>query len=240
MDPLRSNPSESTRQGGSARLCQKGYGFLSARPYNEDAVPIESLSMKVACYLRSRSSGGNPDRQRDELLRRLQQGGYDPGEIEWYSDQAQSTAPDRPGLVRLQREILDGKVKEVVLWKLGHVSRRVSDLAATLAAWCERGIKVVVVADEIVLSAAAGQEVSALLRGLSKTELEFRRNRQKAGIAAARKRGVYLGRKSGTTKGKPTQAQELKKDGLTTKEIAEKLGVSERTVFRYLGTSEGK
>ena len=65
-------------------------------------------------------------------------------------------------------------------------------------------------------------------------EQETRRERQRVGIEAAKERGVYLGRKPGTTKGKPKRAKALAEHGLTHKEIAEALGVSRRTVIRYL------
>ena len=50
----------------------------------------------------------------------------------------------------------------------------------------------------------------------------------------ARSRGVYQGRKNGTTKAAPARALELRERGLTALEIANALSVSERTVFRYL------
>ena len=66
-------------------------------------------------------------------------------------------------------------------------------------------------------------------------EQEVRRERPAGGIAAAKARGVYFGRRKGTTKGKPRRAQQLREKGNTVKEIANALNVSERTVFRYLG-----
>ena len=41
-------------------------------------------------------------------------------------------------------------------------------------------------------------------------EQETRRERQAAGIADAKSAGVYLGRRSGTTKAKPARAQQLR------------------------------
>ena len=76
--------------------------------------------------------------------------------------------------------------------------------------------------------------VASVLFGLAEIELEFRRERQAAGIAVAKKKGIYQGRKKGTTKGKPVRAQELRMQGLTVSEIANALAVSDRTVFRYL------
>ena len=60
------------------------------------------------------------------------------------------------------------------------------------------------------------------------------KERQAIGIAVARKRGVYSGRPSGTTKAAPYRARALKKQGLTIVEIAKALGVKERTVYNYL------
>lgn len=58
--------------------------------------------------------------------------------------------------------------------------------------------------------------------------------RQAAGIAAAKRKGVYQGRQPGTTKAEPARALKLRDQGLTIAEIAKSLGVSEPTVFVYL------
>ena len=56
-----------------------------------------------------------------------------------------------------------------------------------------------------------------------------------AGIEEEKARGVYTGRAVGTTKAKPGRARELKKKVLSMDETATALGVSKRTVARYLG-----
>jgi len=81
---------------------------------------------------------------------------------------------------------------------------------------------------------------AAVLLGLAEIELEYRRERQAAGIEVAKKRGIYLGRKKGSTKCKPDRARELRDQGLSVPEIATALGVSERTAFRYIGKSKGE
>ncbi len=48
----------------------------------------------------------------------------------------------------------------------------------------------------------------------------------------AKSKGTYKGRKKGTTKENPERAKELKAQGLKEKEIANALGMTERTVFR--------
>ncbi len=76
--------------------------------------------------------------------------------------------------------------------------------------------------------------LAAVLLGVAEMEQETRRERQAAGIAAAKDRGVYFGRAKGTTKAKPARAVELRKQKLTDNEIGKALGVSRRTVQRYL------
>ena len=79
--------------------------------------------------------------------------------------------------------------------------------------------------------------IAGLLFGISEMEQETRRERQQAGIAAAKDRGVYKGRKAGSTKAKPARARQLADRGLSHGEIAEAMGVSKRTVIRYLGAA---
>ena len=69
---------------------------------------------------------------------------------------------------------------------------------------------------------------------MSCRRLEYRRERQAAGIAVAKERGVYRGRQRDTTKAQPRRARGLRSRGLTVEEIATALGVSRRTAFRYL------
>ena len=70
-----------------------------------------------------------------------------------------------------------------------------------LADWCERGLKIVVVTQRIELNGAVGRMIAAVMLGLAEIELEFRSERQAAGIKAAKRRGVYIGRREGNDEG---------------------------------------
>ncbi len=95
-------------------------------------------------------------------------------------------------------------------------------------------MRVISVTQQIDLSGAVGRMVASVMFGLAEIELEYRKERQAAGIRVARKEGIYAGRRKGTTKGKPERARALKNQGLTVAEIANAMDVSKRTVFRYL------
>ena len=115
----------------------------------------------------------------------------------------------------------------------GSSFRRLRDGVNLLADWCERGLKIVIVTQQIELNGPVGRMIAAVMLGLAEIELEYRRERQAAGIQVAKKKGSYKGRKKGTTKSKPDRAKELRDKGLTVAEIGQALGVSERTAFRY-------
>jgi len=55
-----------------------------------------------------------------------------------------------------------------------------------------------------------------------------------AGIAVAKRKGIYKGRQKGTTKAEPIRARQLRERGLTIGEIAQALGTNKTTVHRYL------
>lgn len=191
--------------------------------------------MTIAAYVRVSSRGQKDDSQRAEIQKWLDGNGIDRRQVQWYADRESGTTLKRPEFDRLQRDIFTGKIKCVILWKLDRLSRRLKDGVNILADWAERGLKVVVTSQQLEFNGSVGRMIAALLLGLAEIEWEFRKERQQAGIEVARKKGVYRGRKPGTTKGRPERAKQLKAKGLAPGEIATALGVSERTVFRYVG-----
>ena len=55
----------------------------------------------------------------------------------------------------------------VIVWKLDRLSRRLRDGINVLADWCERGLKIVVITQQIELNGAVGRMIAALLLGLA-------------------------------------------------------------------------
>lgn len=195
--------------------------------------------MKVACY--HRYSSRKRLRERAELQGWFNAHGISSAEVAWYSEKGTDTSSsERPELGRLEQDIAAGTVDVVVLWKLSDLVTRFRAVLTTLSFWFERGVRVVIVSDGIDLQPETSRAISPLLRALADTELEYRRDRQKRGIAAAKTRGHYPGRKPGSTKEKPRRAATLRGKGYTVAEIAEMLGVSKRTAFRYLSNFQDK
>jgi DNA invertase Pin-like site-specific DNA recombinase len=136
--------------------------------------------------------------------------------------------------VRLQRDIANGNVHTVVCSSLDRLFRSLQDGIRVLADWCDSGVRVVATSQQIDVDGQLGKKLPAVLLGVAEMEQVIRRESQTAGIRAAKAKGAYSGRRVGTTKAKPTRARQLRDKGLSTGKIAQALGVSLRTVFRYL------
>ena len=192
------------------------------------------MSPTIACYVRVSTKGQKTDSQVAEIEKWLVANGYNPEVVKWYEDKETGKNLNRPALTRLQADVFAGTIKTIALWKLDRLSRRLGDGINLLAGWCEKNIKVVIITQQIELSGAVGRMLSALLLGLAEIELEYRRERQEAGIQVAKRQGKYRGRKAGTTKALPTRAIELRRQRLKIKEICQALMISKGTAIRYL------
>jgi len=186
----------------------------------------------LGCYVRVSTVGQNEAGQKREVRKWLK--GSNTSDVRWFVDKESGDNLDRPAFRELQSAIFNGEIDGVVVWKLDRLSRSIVDGVNTLADWCDRGVRVVSVTQQLDFNGAMGKMLAAVFFGVAEMEQETRRERQRAGIEAAKARGVYKGRKPGTTKAKPSRARELWDTGLTQLEIAKSLGVTRQTVARYL------
>ena len=184
---------------------------------------------KVAVYLRVSTIGQNLDGQRATVQGWLDGQGLS---AVWYEDQATGNDTNRPGFEQLQRDIFHGKVTTVVVYKLDRLSRKLVDGITILTDWLNRGVRLVSVTQQLDFAGPTGQLIASVLFAVSQMETETRKERQAAGIKAAKSKGVYTGRKVGTTTFDVERLRELRKT-LSISETARAMGCSERTVTKY-------
>ena len=192
----------------------------------------------MACYCRVSTRRQKADSQKADILHWLTSNTVPPAAVQWFEDIESGTTLKRPAFDRMQQGIFLGTITTVVVWKLDRISRRQRDGVNLLADWCERGVRVVVITQQLDLSGAVGRLVASVLFGLAEIEHEYRRERQAAGIAVAKRHGRYHGRAKGTTKAQPARARLLHERGFTVAEIQQALRISPRTIYRYLATAE--
>lgn len=185
----------------------------------------------IAAYIRVSTKEQNTAGQRADIERYLLGQGIT---ATWYEDQESGATLKRPAFDRLQADIFAGKIKTVIVWKLDRLSRRLRDGVNLLADWTDKGVRIIVITQQLDLSGVIGRTIAALMLGLAEIELQHLKERQRAGIDAAKARGAYRGRQPGTLAASPSRAKQLAAKGLSAAEVGRALGVSARTAQRYL------
>ena len=148
----------------------------------------------------------------------------------------------RPGLAALKAAIFRGEIQTVVLYSLDRLARNAVEGMNLIAEWLRRNVRLVVITMQMDFSGEIGQMIASLLLHIAQMERTSIRERQAAGIAAARAAGKrWGGRKRGTgLKADPSRVRELRTRGLTNREIAKSLDVSTRTIVRLAKACGGQ
>ena len=163
-------------------------------------------------------------------------------DVVWYSDKATGTNFNREGWQKLENDISVGKIKELVVWRLDRLGRTAGETISLLDRLESLGVKFVSIKDNFDPSTITGRLMRNILASFSAYETEVRKERQYAGIAAAKAQGKrWGGRTKGTrislTKEKEHLCQKMKAEGNQVAFIARSLGLSRKTVYVALKAS---
>ena len=153
-----------------------------------------------------------------------------------YQDKISGSKTVRPGLDEALGHLRQGDV--FVIWKLDRLGRSVKGLVDFVAELEGRGVQFKSLTDGIDTTTPSGRFFFHIMASLAQMERELIAERTKAGLEAARKRGRVGGRKRAMTQSKLESAHRLLKDGVPPKEVAQNLGVSVPTLYRWLPASK--
>lgn len=177
-------------------------------------------------YIRVSTEDQNTDRQLE---------GVDLDKV--FTDKISGKDTNRPDLQRMLEFIREGDI--VIIHSMDRLARNLDDLRRMVKDLTSKGIKVQFVKENLIFT-GEDSPMSNLLLSLLGAVAEFERalirERQKEGIAAAKKNGVYGGRKKVL---QPNQVVELKRRagaGEKRAALARELGISRETLYQYLRT----
>lgn len=122
---------------------------------------------------------------------------------------------------------------ELVVVRLDRLGRSTRDVLNLVHELDEKGATLRVLEPEISTSGSMGKMVITILGMVADMELQFIKDRQKAGIDAAKASGVYKGRQ------KQIDENEIRRriaTGVTKATVARELNISRMTVYRALKT----
>jgi DNA invertase Pin-like site-specific DNA recombinase len=147
------------------------------------------------------------------------------------------TGTSRAGRTELQ-VLLDflRRGDTLVVTRIDRLARSIKDLQDIVYTLKEQGVTLKAIEQPIDTRSAAGKAFLDMLGVFAEFETNLRRERQIEGIAAAKSRGVYRGRKPSVN---TAEIQRLRlEDKLGATEIARRLGVGRATVYRALANRE--
>ncbi|MEY2343268.1 recombinase family protein [Acidithiobacillus sp. IBUN Pt1247-S3] len=178
-------------------------------------------------YVRVSSFDQNPDRQLENVpVDRL------------FTDQASGKDTRRPALDALLAFVREGDT--VLVHSLDRLARNLDDLRRLVQTLTGRGVRVEFVKEGLAFTgddAPMAQLLLSVMGAFAEFERALLKERQREGIALAKRRGVYRGRKKALS---PKQAADLRSRaaaGEPKTQLATAFGISRETLYQYLKRS---
>ena len=191
-------------------------------------------TIRAALYARvsTKDKGQDPEVQLRELRQLAEHRGWDV--VDEYADRISGRTVSREAFDRLMAHARAGKIDLIAFWRLDRFGRNRKHLLDTLEMLEQWNVGFVSLMDgSIDTTTATGRLLLRFLADIAQFSSEVNGERTAAGMAAARERGVQLGRKP--IEFDVEAAAELMDRWGNVSRVAKAMGVSRATLRRRLG-----
>lgn len=148
-----------------------------------------------------------------------------------FSEKESGNSDDRREFKKTLTFLREGDT--LIVWKLDRLGRSVSQSSRVLETLKEKKVSVVSLIENIDTRTIFGEWLFYFASIFAEMERNSIIERTKAGIKFAREQGVRIGRPPKMTEDNIEIIRELLKAGWTVKKIAEKLGISQSSIYAY-------
>jgi DNA invertase Pin-like site-specific DNA recombinase len=152
-----------------------------------------------------------------------------------FTDKVGGARADRPGLEAALAHLRAGDT--LVVWKLDRLGRNIKGLVDLVNSLQERGVHFRSLTDRIDTDSPAGPFFFHIMGSLAQMERDLLVERTRVGLTVARKLGRIGGRKRRMTDTKIKAARRLLTGGTPPRDVAQNLGISVPTLYRWLPAS---
>jgi DNA invertase Pin-like site-specific DNA recombinase len=152
-----------------------------------------------------------------------------------FTDKASGKDAKRPQLEHLLSFVRDGDT--VLCHSMDRLARNLDDLRRIVLGLTERGVHVVFVKENLTFTGEDSPMSNLLLSvmgAFAQFERELIRERQREGIAIAKREGKYGGRKPSLTKERAVELRRRVSQGGSKAALAREFGISRDTLYRYV------
>jgi DNA invertase Pin-like site-specific DNA recombinase len=178
-------------------------------------------------YVRVSSFDQNPDRQLEAI-----------SVTRTYTDKASGKDIQRPELDRLLTYVRDGDT--VVVHSMDRLARNLDDLRRIVQNLTRRGVRIEFVKEGLTFTGDDSPMANLMLSvmgAFAEFERALLRERQREGIALAKQRGAYRGRKRSLNMKQIGEVKRRIAAGEQKARVARDMGISRETVYQYLRLS---
>ncbi|MEM8987401.1 MAG: recombinase family protein [Pseudomonadota bacterium] len=169
------------------------------------------------------------DQSLDLQINALKKAGYD----RLFQDHGVSgVAEDRPGFFEALKTLKEGDT--FIVWRLDRVARSNWELTDTVMSLHRNGIRFQSLCEHIDVSSPFGELILHVLSAIAHFERGLIVERTRAGMKAAKERGVQIGRKRALNGEQFLEARFLLNEGKRVSDVAKHMGIGRSTLYRYL------
>ncbi len=153
-----------------------------------------------------------------------------------FTDHASGKDTSRPALTEAVAFVRHGDT--LVVHSMDRLARNLEDLRRIVRELTSRGVEVEFVSEHLTFTgddAPMSTLLLSMLGAVAEFERAMLRERQREGIALAKSKGKYKGRKRALTVDQVGQLRAELADGGRPADLARRYGVSRSTVYNYIG-----
>jgi len=179
-------------------------------------------------YVRVSSFDQNPERQLEHVK-----------VDKVFTDQASGKDTQRPQLDALLAFVREGDT--VVVHSMDRLARNLDDLRRLVNGFTQRGVRIEFVKEHLTFTGEDSPMANFMLSvmgAFAEFERALIRERQREGIALAKQRGVYRGRKKALSDDQVAELRRRADAGEQKAKLAREFGISRETLYQYLRTDD--
>lgn len=193
--------------------------------------PVGAAGTRAGVYVRVSTLDQSPEMQLLDLRRYTAQRGWTI--VEEFIDHGVSGAKDsRPALNRLMLSARQRRLDVVLVWRFDRFARSTSHLIRALDEFRTLGVAFSSFGEALDTATPTGRVMFTVIAAMAEFERALIQERVRAGLRRARAAGKRLGRPS--VGADLYRARRLLREGLSLRQAAQRLGLSDRTLRRRL------
>ena len=155
-----------------------------------------------------------------------------------FADKASGKDTQRPALEQLLAFVREGDT--VVVHSMDRLARNLDDLRRLVQWFTQRGVRIEFIKESITFTGDDSPMANLMLSvmgAFAEFERALIRERQREGIALAKQRGAYRGRKKALAPERVTDLRRRASEGEKKAQLAREFGISRETLYQYLKTN---